>query len=188
MLGFGFFGMILAVIAGFAPRIVGSIELGKEGAKIPIGDIRRAEMQMAEGQVVGMERLPEVAEKIQAALADEKSAVGQRPSAGFAVEMTDVPRRTVVLTDDAAISMAKLSDQEQDLVNAELSQLSDPEIDPRQSDIRAPGAEDSERTYYVRRVGPDISLWYRLIASGADDQTETLAVMVVTRSSADLSG
>jgi hypothetical protein len=108
-------------------------------------------------------------------------------SAGFAVDMAPIPRRTVVLTDDAAISMVKLSDQERELVNEELSLMSDPDIDPRQSDIRAPGAEDSERSYYVRRVGPDISLWYRLLASRADDQAETLAVMVVARSSADLS-
>lgn len=185
VLGFGFFAMVLAVIAGFAPRIVGSIELGKDGAKIPIGELKRAEMQMTEGKLVGIDQLPEVTAKIQAALAEEKSASDGRRSAGFAVDMATVPQRTVVLTDDAAISMAKLSHHERDLVSAQFVTMSDPDIDPRQSDDRALGDDDSERSYYVRAVSPDLRLWYRLLDSGVD-QDETLVVLVVARSSADL--
>jgi hypothetical protein len=185
VLGFGFFGMVLAVIAGFAPRIVGSIELGKDGAKIPIGELKRAEMQMTQGQLVGIDELPRVTEKIQAALTEHQPTSTQRGAAGFAADMPPGPRRTVVVTDDAAISMAKLSQTERDLVDAQLSQLGDPGIDPRQSDVRALGDDDSERSYYVRRVSPDISLWYRILDSGPD-QAETLVVLVVARSSTDL--
>lgn len=69
--GFILAGTVLAIIAAFFSRINGILEVGKDGAKIPIG-ARRAEQQLEQGEVVQADRLPELLKEFKELLAESR--------------------------------------------------------------------------------------------------------------------
>lgn len=77
--GFLLAGTVLAIPAAFYSRVNGILEVGKDGAKIPI-EARHAEQQLKQGKVIQADRLPELLKEFRELLAESRDNPGSAPS------------------------------------------------------------------------------------------------------------
>jgi hypothetical protein len=168
------FGVLLALCGCFYSRIDGIVQF--LGLKIPIGRARRAEKQVADGQVVAGADVEGARKAVEEALS--KYNVTQFGNATLTQSPPPAQARDVQVVADAVATMATLSDDEADRVEAEIARMSRPDF-REESDPRAIRAGDQGRSYRVHMVPKtDLRLWYRPLD---EKHPETLLVMVIQR-------
>jgi len=190
----GFFvlvGLLVVVLAAFYPRIDGIVELGF--LKIPMAKARRAENQIEQGQLVAGSNLEGAMKALEEALSRYNvfqvgtPTVTREPAlSGTALSEAEGtrqrPGRNVLLVEDAVITMATLTPNQQVLVGTEVARMSRYDYQT-QLDLRATRPGDTGRSYRMHRVPEsDIRLWYR---QKSEYEPDTLYVMVVENTGED---
>jgi hypothetical protein len=175
---FLFAGLVLVVLAAFFSRVDGIVELGL--LRIPAVKARRAEHQLAQGRVVGADKLDEARRAVEGTLA--RYHVAQIRSTAGRSAAAQSERRDVLVVEDAVVMMSTLTPNELELVAIELDRLSrlDYQTD---SDLHATRPGGAGRSYLMHRVPEcDVRLWYR---QKSDSEPHTLFVMVVEKTGED---
>jgi hypothetical protein len=169
-------GAILVTLAAFWSRIKGTVELTKDGAKIPISPVERAERQVEQNRTVDAVTINSRLDALEYVL----RAKDWPPELGGSIAKSPPAHegRSVQLVDDAVVAIVLLTPQERALVESEIERLRKPEF-RWQEDPLATGAEDQGRSYRIREIpGTDLRMLYRPL-SEADP--ETLVVIVIER-------